>query len=307
MKFTHLPGIPKFRIGRGSRHQIQGASDDCDGLPSYQSLEDPALTTTTAPSGKGVTEAPRGSNGLLQQEHSNIYSKYFRDEDDDDDEEWEVLVLKMVPDPGARLYKKALWVAVLEVKTTDIPRLMREGFFWSAENVVPEEGFMSRETKPGWTQFGFHYKRTWVLVDKSNPTPKWVGLLDVVTRSYEILPNFQVQDLTRGNIYEAFACNGLGNIIYDYYHRWPRKSFNCIYDDKPLQGWWPWPKEEGAFATSAGPGSDRVGEPSAHVSITGNQPHQEVEDLPVPDKPREPEEPNKLQPCHPRSASCVIL
>ncbi|KAH6640139.1 hypothetical protein F5144DRAFT_477215, partial [Chaetomium tenue] len=182
--------------GEGSRHQIQHASHDCDGLPSYQSLEDPAPTTTTALPGKGGTKTPKGSNNLVRQEHSSIYNEYFRYEDD---EGWELLALKMVPDPTARLYKKAPWAAVLEVKTTDIPRLMRDGFFWSAENVVPEEGFMSPETKPGWIEFGFVHRRTWVLVDKSNPTPTWVGRLDVSTPSYEILPSFQVQSLTSEN------------------------------------------------------------------------------------------------------------
>ena len=312
MPYTSLPNNQDFRSDKGSRHQMRDALHGRDGLSSYESLEDFAPATTTTPPGNGGMKTPRGSNDLVQRKHSSIYSKYFNDGDDEDDEGWEGLGLKMVPDPGARYYKKALWAAILEVKTTDIARLMREGFFWSAENVVPEEGFMSRETRPGWTQFGFHYKRTWVLIDKpsNQEGPKWVGILEVLTPSYEILPSFRVQGLTRANIYEAAACNGLGHIIYDYDYRSPRRNFNCIYDDKPLQGWWPWPRErERVFAQSAGPGSGRVGEPSAQFSISGHQPHQALEKLPVRDKPRESEEPSKPQHHHPqaRSDSCVIL
>lgn len=265
MTFIRLPRTGRFRSIKGRKYQIPDVSPGCGSPPSYQSLEDPAPTITTAPRGKGSTETSKGTNSLVRQEHSGIYNTYFRD---DDDEGWEILALKMVPDPTARLYKKAPWTAVLEVKTTDIPRLMREGFFWSAENVVPEAGFMSSETRPAWIEFGFVHKRTWVLVDKSNPSPTWVGRLDVSTPSYEILPSFQVQSLTSTNVYEAIACNAVGDIIYDYNYRLPKRNFNCIYDNKPLQGWWPWPKEKEDFATSAGPGLSCGGEPSAYISIS---------------------------------------
>jgi hypothetical protein len=178
----------------------------------------------------------------------------------------------MIPDPGARCYKRAPWIAHLEVKSIDIARLMHEGFFWSAENIIPEEGFMSSETKPGWTRFGFRYKRTWILTDKSNEeVPRWVGYLEVITPSREILPSFRVQELTGGNIYAAFAWNGLDQLIYNYHYRWPQKSYNCIYDDKPLQGWWPWPKEEGSFSSSAVLGRGvRMGKPSISTKYLHN-------------------------------------
>ena len=33
-----------------------------------------------------------------------------------------------------------------------------------------------------------------------------------------------------------------GHIIYNYRKDKPEESFNAIYDNMPLEGWWPWPR-----------------------------------------------------------------
>lgn len=148
------------------------------------------------------------------------------------------MILKLVPDPGAPDYSKGLWGGALRVNCQDVARLMREGFFWSAENILPEEGCMFHATGREWSSVGFHYARTWTLADKSNgENPRWVAQLDIITPD--------VEKLSRDNVWKARAWNALEQAVYQYdYHR-PSCNYKCFYGDKLLQGWWPWPREDG--------------------------------------------------------------
>jgi hypothetical protein len=120
---------------------------------------------------------------------------------------------------------------------------MREGFFWSAENILPEEGYMSHSTIPGWSDIGFHHKRAWSLTDKSNgETPLWVAQLEVLSHSVTILSGFLVHNLSRENVHNAHAWNAESQLVYHFESQSPRDCYNCIYDDMSLQGWWPWPR-----------------------------------------------------------------
>lgn len=284
--------------GNGSGSQTENASRDSDVLSPKESLANfspPATPTpaiSTPPSTTGSYDVKGDNQELVQPERSQIFRKYFSAESSEG-QGWAVLCLRMTPDPGARCYKKAPWAALLEVRTADMPRLMRDGFFWLAENILPEEGHVSRETSPLWTDFGFYHKRTWVLADRSNDeVPRWVGCLHILTPSFEILPSFQVQQLKRENVYATSVWDGLGHLICDYAYSSPQLSFNCLYGDRPLQGWWPWPREEAM---------DRVGERSPHLCVGGSQPCPSPEAFPV------PPEPQHLQHPHQRSTSCVIL
>jgi hypothetical protein len=121
---------------------------------------------------------------------------------------------------------------------------MREGFFWSAENILPEEGYMSHSTTPAWSDLGFHHTRVWGLADKSNgETPLWVAQLEVLSHSVSIPSDFQVHNLSRENVHRSQAWNAERQLVYHFESCSPRDSYNCIYDDMPLQGWWPWPKQ----------------------------------------------------------------
>ncbi|EAQ85376.1 predicted protein [Chaetomium globosum CBS 148.51] len=191
--------------GNGSGSQTENASRNSDVLSPKESLANfspPATPTpaiSTPPSTTGSYDVKGDNRELVQPERSQIFRKYFSAESSEG-QGWAVLCLRMTPDPGARCYKKAPWAALLEVRTADMPRLMRDGFFWSAENILPEEGHVSRETSPLWADFGFYHKRTWVLADRSNDeVPRWVGCLHILTPSFEILPSFQVQQLKPEN------------------------------------------------------------------------------------------------------------
>jgi hypothetical protein len=157
---------------------------------------------------------------------------------------WGALVLEMALNAKHHSgYSDLPWAAGLMVKCRDVPRLMREGFFWSAENILPEEGYMSHSTTPGWSDIGFHHKRVWSLADKSNgDTPLWVAQLEVRSHSVTILSGFQVHNLSRKNVHRANAWNEERYLVYHFGSQSPRDSYNCIYDNMPLQGWWPWPK-----------------------------------------------------------------
>lgn len=76
------------------------------------------------------------------------------------------MVLSMVPSPGVPDYQLGSWAALIQVKCHDIARLMREGFNWSAENVLPEEGCKFHATDAKWSALGFRYARRWIIVDR---------------------------------------------------------------------------------------------------------------------------------------------
>jgi hypothetical protein len=155
------------------------------------------------------------------------------------------LNLRMVPDPGMPDYGKAPWAALFNVHCQDVPRLMRDGFFWSVDNVLPEEGSMP-PPRTEWAAKGFRYTRRWILSDKSNNnggTPRWVGRLVVISPSVELLARFRVQNLSPNQICSANAWDSDSDLVYNYNCRVSGQNFNCIYDDEPLEGWWPWPEK----------------------------------------------------------------
>lgn len=61
----------------------------------------------------------------------------------------------------------------------------------------------------------------------------------------ENLAKFRTHHLSTATVtvYCASAWNEMGRSIYKYDYRRPDDNYNCIYDDKPLRGWWPWPNK----------------------------------------------------------------
>ncbi|SPQ20816.1 1ec8cfd3-4f7b-49aa-a85e-3e79e75486b8 [Thermothielavioides terrestris] len=166
------------------------------------------------------------------------------------DKELGSLSIRMVPNLNGRLVddcREAAWMVDLLVGCADIARLMREGFFWSAADVLPEQGRIAKRLPAEWADSGFRHCRVWILMDRSHgDAPQWVASLELFARSFELLPRFRLQDLSPQNICEAVAWVPSGDVVYNYDCRSPGRNCNCIYDGMPLQGWWPWPKDEGA-------------------------------------------------------------
>ena len=203
-----------------------------DSLPPYESLEDLAPWLQDTPSNVMESDSKRA-----QQRVPDTFLKYGYNP------AWGSLTMILVQRPSAQTDASVPWAAALCVKCDDVARLMREGFFWSVENVLPEEGCLSDNTDSQWLSLGFSYARTWTLIDKSNgDDPRWVAQLDVLTRFPELLSGFEIQNLSRRNVWSARAWNPFDQLVYHYDYSSSGRNCNCIYGDRPLQGWWPWPR-----------------------------------------------------------------
>lgn len=120
---TYSP-FPNFNLwgdnGNGSGSQTENAPRNSDVLSPKESLagfSPPA--TSTAPSTTGIYDAEGDDWELVQTGRSQIFSKYFSAESNES-RGWATLRLSMIPDPGARCYKKAPWVALLHVRTAPL-------------------------------------------------------------------------------------------------------------------------------------------------------------------------------------------
>ena len=166
------------------------------------------------------------------------------------------MVLLLLPGVSTQEYQAASWAATFVIRCDDVSRLMREGLFWTPDNVIPEEGHLFGPVHRSWLAKGLRHGRSWILADKSNgENLRWVGRLEVSARLCEIFQAFRLQTLSMENVSHVYAQNGNGQMVYNYLRCWPGKDCNYIYDDNPLEGWWPWPKEGGTTATVRGAGT----------------------------------------------------
>ncbi|KAI0414472.1 hypothetical protein F5X98DRAFT_377792 [Xylaria grammica] len=137
------------------------------------------------------------------------------------------------------------WVAAPLVKCSDVPRLMREGFHWDWANVVREEGWfdydfteaLNRQDGKPWAR-----ARHYVIKDLQKPL-RWIATLKVFALKEVTAHQFDLNQLSRGNVYWAAAYNLSHHRIYNWLCNSPDDWFNVIYDDTPMEGWWPWPRK----------------------------------------------------------------
>ncbi|KAG7284509.1 hypothetical protein NEMBOFW57_010884 [Staphylotrichum longicolle] len=235
------------------QHLLDDHEDDTDAQPppTYESTtSDPKEKSDTAPvpqpvpqpvPSSDVVDPPGLPSGLPASSAFNRYILAKR--------EHGIVSLNYVINPRApRTWKAAQWEATLTVLCHDVPRLMREGLFWSVDNIVPEEGFI-QAARPESKAIGYSHVRTWILTDKpesrgGHRTPDWVACLEVSTTTIEGLAGFRPKTLTRAHIWKANAWDVHRRPIYNYDSYAPAQNFNCVYDDMPLRGWWPWPRGE---------------------------------------------------------------
>ncbi|KAI1302744.1 hypothetical protein F5Y03DRAFT_396256 [Xylaria venustula] len=147
------------------------------------------------------------------------------------------------------------WVAFMHIKCSDVPRLMREGFYWDASNIIKEEGYIEygrQGSKVGSWDSAPEIK--YFLADIHQPR-SWIAHLVVKSLHFGILYDFDVSQLSRKLIRYAPAMNQDGKYIYGYTaytatdkltgtSATPIKGFNTIYDKMPLEGFWPWPPKD---------------------------------------------------------------
>ncbi|KAH7026201.1 uncharacterized protein B0I36DRAFT_330090 [Microdochium trichocladiopsis] len=80
--------------------------------------------------------------------------------------------------------------------------------------------------------------------------PLWVAELTVFFEECSDINLFRpARELKKNGI--SFACaystrpdsDIVEELYYEYDHQDPEDAFNILFDDMPLPGWWPWPKE----------------------------------------------------------------
>ncbi|KFA46229.1 hypothetical protein S40293_11147 [Stachybotrys chartarum IBT 40293] len=133
------------------------------------------------------------------------------------------------------------WWAILHVVAKDLPRLMREGFFWGEANIKPEEGYVldqgSLNTSDDGNDQDYQYTRCYHLSDLDQ-SPQWFAKIELFTEDIRTLAHFSVHDLSVANIIEATAYNGQDREVYHSETEEPLNNFNAIYNTLYLKGWW---------------------------------------------------------------------
>ncbi|KAI3316955.1 hypothetical protein HD806DRAFT_551239 [Xylariaceae sp. AK1471] len=177
-----------------------------------------------------------------------------------EDEQPVSIIFKFCPDPAKFLCQQD-WSAELFVKCRDVPRLMREGFYWDAANVIREEGYLVLDQLGSIRKDGKKYAGTrhYFLKDLQRP-PRWIATIELHAVHFHTLTRFDLgQQLTQERIRLANATSQASSqhYIWRYHHQLPpEECFNVIYGDMPMEGWWPWPRKESEEANT-GDGRDQ--------------------------------------------------
>lgn len=128
------------------------------------------------------------------------------------------------------------WSADLELETWDIAGVMRDGLFLTQDNVQEEEGHARHLYWPEKKRWS--YTRCYTIVDS-----RWSGYLQVYSWDIRPVANFRLHHLTADKVCLARVEDEEEYTVYCYNVDEPERSANFIYDDMPMGGLWPWPKE----------------------------------------------------------------
>ncbi|KAI0886379.1 uncharacterized protein GGS22DRAFT_199651 [Annulohypoxylon maeteangense] len=149
------------------------------------------------------------------------------------------------------------WFARLKFKCDNVPQLMREGLHWSLDNVQWEDGYMDLKDRLPEPQsildkiinryclgYDLTHTRHYFLRDLQVPS-RWIAHLQVHAGDIKDLSDIRLENISIDNICYTYAFSvGENKNIYGY-ETWDlESSFNAVYDDTPLEGWWPWPKKD---------------------------------------------------------------
>lgn len=150
-------------------------------------------------------------------------------------------------------YDELDWEARLEIRAKSVPNLMRQGFFWGLDNVKMEEGYfvIGKKQIPAMAKAdttGWNCARMYALTDLADD-PQWIAEIWVFARKLQTLSTFRLSMLSPSQISGVTAGDGMGGQVYNYLAFHPELTFNAIYDDMPLEGWWPWPKANAKSST----------------------------------------------------------
>lgn len=136
------------------------------------------------------------------------------------------------------------WVAWMNVLATNIPRLMKYGFHWSAANVIPADGFITVDDdtlSAARKAQGWKHSRTYSLKDRDGGK-EWTSKIKVLGKTLAGVAAFDIDSLSLNELVLCKVWNWKKQIAYYYDRDDPAASMNVIFDKMPLEGWWPWPK-----------------------------------------------------------------
>jgi hypothetical protein len=137
------------------------------------------------------------------------------------------------------------WFGLIAIRATDIPRLMREGLHWTESNLDREAGSIFLPAQVGKDDTltpRIECARYYEFRDIERKVPLWTAGMRVYFLDGDDVPSFKFRDLSLDQIAMCGAMNQEGRIVYAFGRENKSLKVNAIYDDMPLEGWWPWPK-----------------------------------------------------------------
>ncbi|KAK7932651.1 hypothetical protein PG985_003363 [Apiospora marii] len=142
---------------------------------------------------------------------------------------------------ASKLLPSSGWWAEMFIRCDVVPQLMREGLHWTDKNIMREEGHFDFGPIPyPWGPIA----RTYYLRDLDHAPPRWTASMQVHAHRVAPLSRFRPGRLTpERHLTAALARAPNGAAIYSWCSWAPDEAYNALYDDMPLEGWWPWPKK----------------------------------------------------------------
>lgn len=142
------------------------------------------------------------------------------------------------------------WQAFVKIQADDLGRVMREGLHWTEANLDREAGYIDYNPQSSISSLIPPFitcARVFVFRDLARE-PQWTAKMTVLCRDLPSLSLFRFSDLTVDHIAFCTAKDADGKMVYMFGRVGGCFNMNTLYDDMPLEGWWPWPKRAEAHS-----------------------------------------------------------
>ncbi|RYO85674.1 hypothetical protein DL764_009121 [Monosporascus ibericus] len=120
-----------------------------------------------------------------------------------DDKRIPTIELLFPPDPAVLNLNEHPWCGHMQVKCDDVPHLMREGFHWTAANMVQEDGYIEHERGEAvirTIRTQFTMSRHLFLADLQEPA-RWIAHLQFYATYRGDLEQLQIEPPLEANDY----------------------------------------------------------------------------------------------------------
>ncbi|KAF4443144.1 hypothetical protein F53441_11543 [Fusarium austroafricanum] len=156
------------------------------------------------------------------------------------------------------------WFFVLTIFSNDIVGAM-QGLYVSQENVQLRENYCRPYSYKG--DQTVYRDRSYTLVSS-----KWTGELVVKSAVPGVVANFRIEDLSSDNVWTVKAedTSKEGSVVYRFSTIFPETNANYILDDTPLEGLWPWPRQNQKVEEKNGDNEESVKEHSDGVFLSSS-------------------------------------